>query len=196
MTMTLNIRDENAKFRATCVQFQLARTSRWQYELLGIQGARCPAKESIMLSLRIQKLQDVTILHCAGRFAFPHAAKLGTAILREVRASVLVLDMMETVAIDAAGLGVLVSLRTWANSTGRILKLMNVTPWVEQLLRLTRLNSEFEICSAREMVDLLCLAIRTHESGRSGPPGQDISNVEGTGHHARIHVEPIRADRV
>src|SRR5262245_9822630 len=104
-----------------------------------------------MLSLRIQKLQDITIVHCVGRFAFPQAAELGTAILRQVRTSVVILDMKENVAIDAAGLGVLVSLRVWARSTGRILKLMNVMPWVEQLLQLTKLNSEFEMCSTREM---------------------------------------------
>ena len=131
-----------------------------------------------MLSLRIQKLQDITIVHCVGRFAFPQAAELGTAILRQVRTSVLILDLKENVVIDAAGLGVLVSLRVWAKNTGRIMKLMNVMPWVEQLLRLTRLNSELEICSAREMLDLLCLVTRTHESGRSGPPGHEISNAE------------------
>lgn len=126
-----------------------------------------------MLSLRIQKLQDVTILHCAGRFTFPQAVELEAAILRAVRTPVLVLDMMETVLIDAAGLGVLVSLRTWAKSTGRILRLMNVMPRVEQPLRLTKLYSEFEICSAREMLELLCLAAGAYESGRSGPLGQN-----------------------
>jgi len=133
-----------------------------------------------MLSLRIQKLQDVTILHCAGRFAFPQAVELEATILRAVRTPVLVLDMMETVLMDAAGLGVLVSLRTWAIRTGRILKLMNVMPRVEQVLRLTKLYSEFEICSGREMLELLCLAISTHEAGRSGPSGQNVNHVEGT----------------
>ena len=100
--------------------------------------------------------------------------------MRAVRTPVLVLDIMETVLIDAAGLGVLVSLRTWAKSTGRILKLMNVMPQVEQVLRLTKLHSEFEICSAREMLELLCLALGTDESGRSAPFGQNINHVEGT----------------
>lgn len=132
-----------------------------------------------MLVLRIQTLEDVTILHCTGRFAFPQAVELEAAILRAVRTPVLVLDMMETVLIDAAGLGVLVSLRAWAKSTGRILRLMNVMPRIEQLLRLTELYSEFEICSAREMLELLCLAVGTYESGGSGSLGQNIHHVKG-----------------
>jgi len=74
-----------------------------------------------------------------------------------------VLDLVNIAAIDAAGLGMLVSLRTSARQTGRILKLMNVTPWVERLLQLTKLKSEFEICSAREMLDLLCRAMQVSE---------------------------------
>lgn len=131
-----------------------------------------------MLSLRIQKLQNVTILHCAGRFTFPHAVESEAAILRAVRTPVLILDFTETVLIDAAGVGVLISLRAWAKSTGRILRLMNVMPRVEEVLRLTKLYSEFQICSAREMLELLCLAIGAHEPGRSEQPGQSINQVE------------------
>jgi hypothetical protein len=88
--------------------------------------------------------------------------------------------MMDTVAIDAAGLGVLASLHRWAKRTRRTLKLMNLTPKVEHLLRLTKLNAEIEVCSAREMLELLCLAIRMQESERFGVPrGQDINNADG-----------------
>ena len=117
-----------------------------------------------MLSLTIQKLGDIAIVHCAGRIAFPDARELRTALLRQLRSRTLVLNLVETVAIDASGLGVLVSVRTWAKQTGRVLKLMNVTPWVEQLLRLTNLRSEFEICTPREMLDLLCRALHQPES--------------------------------
>ena len=107
-----------------------------------------------MLSLRIEKLRDVTIIHCAGRIVFPDARELRITLLRQLRSRTLVLDLLDTAAIDAAGLGVLVSVRTWAKQTERVLKLMNVTPWVERLLQLTKLKSEFEICTAREMLDL------------------------------------------
>jgi anti-anti-sigma factor len=117
-----------------------------------------------MLSLRIEKLRDVTIIHCAGRIVFPDARELRITLLRQLRSRTLVLDLLDTAAIDAAGLGVLVSVRTWAKQTERVLKLMNVTPWVERLLQLTKLKSEFEICTAREMLDLLCRAIHQWES--------------------------------
>jgi anti-anti-sigma factor len=116
-----------------------------------------------MLSLRIEKLRDVTIIHCAGRIVFPDVRELRIVLLRQLRTRSLVLDLVNIAAIDAAGLGMLVSLRRSAKQTGRILKLMNVTPWVERLLQLTKLKSEFEICSAREMLDLLCRAMQVSE---------------------------------
>jgi len=70
-----------------------------------------------------------------------------------------VLDLAEVTEIDAAGIGVLVSLRNRAKASGLWLKLMNLTPRVENLLELTRLRSSFEICSVREMLDLLCRAL-------------------------------------
>jgi anti-anti-sigma factor len=116
-----------------------------------------------MLSLRIEQLGDVTIIHCAGRIVFPDARELRIVRSSQLRTRILVLDLVDIVAIDAAGQGMLVSLRTWAKQTGRTLKLMNLTPWVERLLQLTKLKSEFEICSAREMLDLLCRAVQQSE---------------------------------
>ena len=112
-----------------------------------------------MLSFKIEKLGDVWIVHCAGRIVFPYARELRIPLLRQLQTSTLILDLLDAIAIDASGLGLLVSLRTWAKQTGRAFKLMNVTPPVEQLLQLTKLKSEIEICSAREMLDLLCRAM-------------------------------------
>ena len=116
-----------------------------------------------MLSLRIEKLGDATIIHCAGRIVFPDVRELRIVVLRQLRPRTLVLDLVDIVTIDAAGLGMLASLRTWAKQTGRTLKLMNLTPRVEHLLQVTKLKSEFEICSAREMLDLLCRAMQPSE---------------------------------
>lgn len=63
-----------------------------------------------MLTLRIQQLGDVTIVHCIGRIAFPYVSGLRVALLQQLRTRTLVLDHVDTVAIDAAGLGALVSL--------------------------------------------------------------------------------------
>jgi anti-anti-sigma factor len=118
----------------------------------------CRPKRVRML-LRIQKLGDVTIIHCAGRMAYPHATDLRSTILRQLRPRTLVLELAETVAIDAAGLGGLIGLCAWAKETRTAFKLMNLTPKVEELLQLAKLRSAFDVCSAREMLQLLCRAI-------------------------------------
>jgi len=69
-----------------------------------------------------------------------------------------VLDLAGVTELDAAGIGALVSVRKRAEASGVTLKLMNLTPRVEDLLELTRLKSAFEICSVPEMLSLLCRA--------------------------------------
>src|SRR5215467_2266711 len=147
-----------------------------------------------MLSLIIQQLGDTTIVHCSGRIAFPDAQGLRVALLRQLRTRTLILNLLDTAAIDAAGLGVLVSLRTWAKQTGRVLKLMNVTPWVERLLQLTKLKCEFEICSAREMLDLLCRAIHQSESAASEMAIDDPNGSVLISHPTSRPLGPLLAD--
>ena len=120
-----------------------------------------------MLSLTIQKLEDVTVIRCVGRMVIPYAEVLRNAVLRQLRIRTLVLDLADVIAV-AAGLGMLASLRAWARETRTELKLMNVTPKVEELLELTNLKSAFEICSGREMLALLCRAINETDSLESG----------------------------
>ncbi len=121
-----------------------------------------------MLTLRIQKLEDTTVIRCAGRMVIPYAEVLRNAVLRQRRVPTLVLDLADIIAVDAAGLGMLASLRAWAKETRTELKLMNVTPKVEELLELTNLKSAFEVCSGREMLALLCRAINETDSVESG----------------------------
>src|SRR5262249_13821920 len=135
-----------------------------------------------MLNLRVQKLGDVAIIHCVGRIMFPYASELQDIVFGHLRTRILVLDLLNTVAVDAAGLGVLVSLREWAKHNNSILKLMNVTPGVEQLLQMTKLKSAFEVCSAEEMLDLLCRAIHEGESSRLQSRVEDANAVDRTLH--------------
>ena len=115
-----------------------------------------------MLGLITQNEGDAILIRCKGRISFPDADVLRTVVFQYACARTVLLDLADVTLIDANGLGILVSLRVWAEKTLVKLKLMNMNPRIENLLELTNLKSEFEICSAREMLDLLCSAI--HES--------------------------------
>jgi len=140
-----------------------------------------------MLTLRIQKLGDATVIRCAGRMVIPYAEVLRNAVLRQLRIRTLVLDLADVTAVDAAGLGTLASLRAWAKETRTALKLMNVTPKVEKLLELTNLKSAFEVCSGREMLALLCRAINETESLGFKTIVQDTNRIdEALGDGSRV----------
>jgi anti-sigma B factor antagonist len=109
-----------------------------------------------MLNIRTQCLGNVTIFHCTGRLTVETADTLRMIVLRNAPICMAVVDLAEITAIDAAGIGILVSLRGWARTTSARLKLMNLTPKVEGLLELFKLKSAFEICSVPEMLGLLC----------------------------------------
>lgn len=128
-----------------------------------------------MLNLRMQKLGSAVIVHCMGRVTFPDADTLQTLISQEIHARDLVLNLASVTGIDASGLGALVSLRLWAKKTGRALKLMNVNPKIQELLELTNLRSAFHICSAQEMLSLLCRAINATRTEVLAPQPQAIS---------------------
>ena len=135
-----------------------------------------------MLEITTHNLGDATIFHCAGRITAEHADKLHMTVLRQAP-STAVLDLAEVTAIDAAGVGMLVSLRWWAKTTGAQLKLMNLTPRVEDLLELCNLRSPFEICSVREMLGLLCLAFEKSQLAPGKPSRKSSGQL--------VDLEPV-----
>ena len=112
-----------------------------------------------MFEVSIQNLGNVTIFHCKGRLTFGDEDTLLNAVSSEQSLHLAVLDLAEVSTVDAAGLGMLVSLRKWGRSRGLALKLMNLAPWLEDLLELTNLKSAFEMCSVPEMLRLLCRSL-------------------------------------
>ena len=113
-----------------------------------------------MLSFTVNKLGDVTVFRCAGRLTAGDGDVLRDAVPNHTQTRTIVLDLAEVRTVDAAGLGTLVAVKTWASASGKCVKLMNLTPIVEQVLEVTRLRSAFEVCSVPEMLDLLCHAMR------------------------------------
>lgn len=118
-----------------------------------------------MLIIKIQNLGDVTIFHCAGRLTFGNEDGVLSVVSRWPSDRVAVLDLAEVTAIDAAGIGALMSLRNWAETTRTTLKLMNLTQSVEKLLELSGFESVFEFCSVPEMLRQLCHAFEQSQFG-------------------------------
>src|SRR5260370_23614862 len=105
-------------------------------------------KEMRMLMITVQKLGDTSVLQCHGRIVAGDAVSiLRNAVLSQRHTGMLVIDLARVERIDAAGLGVLLSLRESARSSAITFKLMNATKRVEKILELTHLQSVFEFCS-------------------------------------------------
>jgi anti-anti-sigma factor len=133
-----------------------------------------------MLSLTVHILGDVTVFGCVGRITFAYTDALRIAVIKQPRVRVAVLDLAQVSAIDAAGLGMLVSLWKWSASKGLALKLMNLTPYLEYLLDLTGLRSVFQICSVGDMLELFCQASRQIESPGAGPALEASNEIQIT----------------
>jgi anti-sigma B factor antagonist len=55
------------------------------------------------------------------------------------------IDLSQTTAVDSCGLGALVALHKTAAARGGVLRLINPTPPVQQILELTRMHRIFEV---------------------------------------------------
>lgn len=96
-----------------------------------------------MLHVTIEEFDKNAILRCVGRIVRgDEHALLCSALGQEGRG--ISLDLREVEAIDAAGVGALISLQ----SAGIYLQLMNPSKAVREILRVTKLDSIFEIRSA------------------------------------------------
>ncbi len=115
-----------------------------------------------MLTITIQDLGDVVILQCRGRIVRGEETAILCPAVRHAGRSV-ILDLKRVDAIDAAGIGALLSLQ----AAGVYLRLRDPSPPVREVLRLTRLESVFEIC-ASERTEVILGAI-VQENGLEAP---------------------------
>jgi anti-anti-sigma factor len=111
-------------------------------------------RKANMLSSTIHELRETIVFQCTGRIVFGQCDILRDAFLFHPHSPIAVLDMAEVMAVDAAGLGLLVELRNWACARRTQLRLLNVTPYLEKLLQITNLVRILDVCSVREMMDL------------------------------------------
>ena len=93
-----------------------------------------------MLTVTLQGQGSLFILRCVGRIVRGSETSLLCAVLQQNRSHV-ILDLSEVESMDAAGIGVLVSLQ----AAGIYLQLLNPTQRVRDLLRITNVDSIVEV---------------------------------------------------
>src|SRR5207249_5991997 len=103
-----------------------------------------------MLTVTPHTVADTLVLHCHGRLVRGEELALLCAAVHHHGRDV-VLDLAGVGAIDAAGIGALVSLQ----AAGIYLKLMNPTEPVRTVLRLTGIEALFEIREAKSIEKLI-----------------------------------------
>jgi len=96
-----------------------------------------------MLTVDVENFGEIVVLRCVGSIDHGYETNLLCSALRQEGRSI-VLDLTQVDAIDAAGIGALVSLQ----AAGVYLKLMSPTPQVRETLKVTNLDSIFEICES------------------------------------------------
>jgi anti-anti-sigma factor len=120
--------------------------------------------------LTVHKLGEAIVFRCTGRIGFGECHILRHAVFSHPHIAIAVLNMAEVTAIDASGLGLLVELRNWASTNRVQLKLLNLTPRVANLLDVTHLTPIFDVCSVRDVTDLLFRDNQSSQAtGYAGP---------------------------
>jgi anti-anti-sigma factor len=103
-----------------------------------------------MLTVTVKDSDDGVVLQCQGRIVRGDETAILCAAVRQERRNV-TLDLTGVDAIDAAGIGALVSLL----ASGIYLTLLNPAEQVREVLRITRLESIFEIRESRAAQELI-----------------------------------------
>lgn len=93
-----------------------------------------------MLTVTTHQLDEVVVLHCQGRIVRGEEDSLLCEAVQHYGGEV-ILDLSDVTAIDAAGVGALVSLQ----AAGIYLKLMNPSGPVMTVLRLTGMETVLEV---------------------------------------------------
>jgi len=101
-----------------------------------------------MLTIDVESISEVVVLRCSGRIVCGHETSLLCSAMQQESRSV-VLDLTEVDAIDAAGLGALLSLQ----AAGVYLQLLNPSRQVREMLKVTRLDSIFEISESQSIAE-------------------------------------------
>src|SRR5882762_8483394 len=109
-----------------------------------------------MLTVTVKDSDDGVVLQCQGRIVRGDETAILCAAVRQEGRKV-TLDLTGVDAIDAAGIGSLVSLQ----ASGIYLTLLNPTEQVREIFRVTQLESVFEIRDSRAAEELIMTPFAT-----------------------------------
>src|SRR5260370_22495633 len=98
--------------------------------------------------VHVERVRALAVVRCWGRIVRGHETAVLCSDMQQESRNV-VLDLTEVDAIDAAGVGALLSLQ----AAGVYLKLLNPSRQVREILKVTRLNSIFEICESQSIAE-------------------------------------------
>ena len=141
-----------------------------------------------MLTINVESNSEVVVLRCSGRIVCGHETALLCSAMQQESRNVVV-DLTEVDAIDAPGVGALLSLQ----AAGVYLKLRNPSRQVREILKVARLNSIFEICESQSIAE-------TRQEGRSGNQSERFTfasspNAWGNRHENKCARLPVGAVR-
>ena len=98
------------------------------------------------LSLRTSVEGDATTVQCTGKLIAGHTGILRDEVKRLIpQSKKIVLDLTDLTQMDSLGLGTLVSLYVSAKTSGTALILVNLSPRVRELFRITNVLSILEV---------------------------------------------------
>lgn len=114
-----------------------------------------PNTTKVSFSVEPRDSGSAVVLHCQGRLIFRNEAHALTRTVSEILplAHCMVIDLAGIEAVDSAGLGELVLLHMWADSSGYTLKFSGATKSVRKALELTNLVQVLDLYpSVREAI--------------------------------------------
>jgi anti-anti-sigma factor len=103
-----------------------------------------------MLQVQTKNLETVAVLCLQGQIVTGEMEILRNAVQSLSEVTAVKLDLARVTTVDAGGLGVMLALREQLESKGIRFELMNVSRLVSKVLKLTRLDSVFQITSGVE----------------------------------------------
>lgn len=100
------------------------------------------------VKLTTRQVGDVTVIDAAGRITLGEGSSTFRDTIRDLSAKgskKILLNLAEVSYIDSSGIGELVSAFTTVTNHGGVLKLLNLTKRVQDLLQITKLFTVFEV---------------------------------------------------